>query len=350
MNIVIIFPLLFLLFLVFKGTVKNYCSVTCEDYFSKQQTNWLRGIAIVMIVLSHYYQGLGLGYSSILGQLNNLGYLGVGIFFFLSGYATMYSKVNKPTYMNHYIINRISRIYIPFIIVFILDCIILLVFDYGFSYDCLLRIPILSLPTALNWYLKVQFALYIVFYISAKVIKKNSLIIVSISILCLIYMIAGFIFNIGNFWYESCYMFPLGMAFVFYKDRLYLLFTKKPFLSIVLSFALLLISYAPCFLLGGVVSEFLFIFGFIQFIIVVSANTSGNSRLANLFGTCSLEVYLIHTIYGLASSKLLGNDKNIWTFMLFLSVVLILSYALHEFCVLINSKINKIILYREKRK
>lgn len=118
MNEIIIlgFSLVLLLFLFFKGFVKEYNTIDASTYFSKSQTDWLRGVAIVGIIYSHYLS-INASWS---WQIGFLGIFGVAIFLFLSGYSAMFSFVNKPNYLKKYIPKRLVRLYIPFIIVYII--------------------------------------------------------------------------------------------------------------------------------------------------------------------------------------------------------------------------------------
>ena len=78
-----------LLFIVsVKGSFNSIKKLDKSTYFLVEQTDWLRGIAIIMVVLSHYYPRLGTTYSNGLISFSmNIGALGVAIFLLLSGYA-----------------------------------------------------------------------------------------------------------------------------------------------------------------------------------------------------------------------------------------------------------------------
>ena len=56
MNSYIVFfvAICFLIFVSLRGSKTNYGIVSSEKFFSKEQTNWLRGIVIVGIAYSHY--------------------------------------------------------------------------------------------------------------------------------------------------------------------------------------------------------------------------------------------------------------------------------------------------------
>ena len=129
---VTLLSLAFLLIISIIGTPKSIKQLNSDVFFSVEQTNWLRGIAIIMVVLSHYYPLLGMTFSDgIISFSRNIGTVGVAIFFLLSGYATMISYSKKENYLNHYIPKRLLRLYVPFLIVFVLHYILKCIFQGG---------------------------------------------------------------------------------------------------------------------------------------------------------------------------------------------------------------------------
>ena len=130
---------------------------------------------------SHYYTILDLNgkINGVLFQLLSCtGMYGVALFLLMSGYATVISKMNKANYLHRYIPKRLLRLYVPFIIVFIIMAILRMIHGEGLTLKNILLMPLMSLPDTINWYLKVQLALYIVFYLAARFIKNDKWVIV----------------------------------------------------------------------------------------------------------------------------------------------------------------------------
>ena len=75
--------------------------------------DWLKGAMIICIVLHH---------SFFFPHFH--GYLGVDVFFFISGYFLMSSFLREPTTAVHYTWNRISRMAAPYFVCLILACIL----------------------------------------------------------------------------------------------------------------------------------------------------------------------------------------------------------------------------------
>ena len=327
------------LLLVFSaiGTVRQAGTIDAQSYMSKKQTDWLRGIAIVLIMYAHFYEKTGITYSSgIISQVLSFGFIGVAIFLLLSGYAIMASKITKQHYLKSFIPKRVLKLYVPFLISFIVSILILLCSGNEVSLNDFLGIPIMSLPGTTNWYLKVQLALYIVFYFMALLIKGNKKLILSLFGICFIYMIIGYLCGISNFWYESCYMFPLGMAIALYKKELYNIITKKFVISLCISLVSLALFYGAYFMFGGVGFEILFILGIILLMLCICTKLYGNSRVLLYCGRLSLEIYLAHTVILNFVYAYLPYNNSILGYVLFMLLSLILAIVIN--------KIGKIII------
>lgn len=95
----------------------------CEKHFlTRESADWFRGLAVIMVVLSHYAEWWGWldplkgAEESVQAALMKLGVYGVDIFFVLSGYAMVRSMDQERMYFG-YVRKRIRRIYIPYLLV-----------------------------------------------------------------------------------------------------------------------------------------------------------------------------------------------------------------------------------------
>jgi membrane-bound acyltransferase YfiQ involved in biofilm formation len=116
-SILTIFTILSLLILIsFRKTER-------EQPLSILQTNQMKGIAILIIIVHHV--GLALGSPGYLSPLLYLGFPSVAIFLVLSGYGIFLSIEKKG--LNNFFSKRVMRVYIPFILA--MTCKVL-IFDY----------------------------------------------------------------------------------------------------------------------------------------------------------------------------------------------------------------------------
>ena len=82
-----------------------------DKYLSINSTDCYRGIAAVFIVMHHLSQVIG-----VTGSLKIMGYIGfimVGVFFFLSGYGLKYGLDHKNNYLSGFLTKKIGCILIP---------------------------------------------------------------------------------------------------------------------------------------------------------------------------------------------------------------------------------------------
>ncbi len=296
--IVTLFSLFVLAFIAIGGIASS--KLTTESTFlSISQTNWLRSVAILTIMFSHFLPLVGLTYDDgILSFSLNLGIIGVAIFFLLSGYSLMISKIKKPNYLKGFIKKRLVRLYVPFLIVYILDVIVMLIMGKQIVLKDILFIPLMSLPGVLNWYLKVQLGLYIVFYILARLIKNNNFLITSTFAICIIYMIIGLFTGITAHWYEGVFAFPLGMLIAQNKECVFTFLSRRYIIALIASIVVFGCCFLPYYIFGGTLFEILFIFGFLQFVVCLCAKFAGapRSKIFTYLGVISLELYLVHTV------------------------------------------------------
>jgi membrane-bound acyltransferase YfiQ involved in biofilm formation len=116
-SILTTFAILSILILIsFRKTAK-------DKPLSILQTNQMKGIAILIIIVHHV--ALALGNTGYLSLLHHLGFPSVSIFLVLSGYGIFLSVEKKG--VNSFFSKRVMRVYIPFVLA--MTCKIL-IFDY----------------------------------------------------------------------------------------------------------------------------------------------------------------------------------------------------------------------------
>ena len=93
-------------------------------YFNRGLTDLIKMLCCVMVALHHYSQYVlshniasNLFYMALSAQG---GYLGVGIFFFLSGYGLIKSDMNKHLSFLMFIKKRITKVYLPVLLISII--------------------------------------------------------------------------------------------------------------------------------------------------------------------------------------------------------------------------------------
>lgn len=157
---------------------------------SRCYTNYIKGIATILVIASHVGGCYGCRYFTPLGGI------GVAIFLILSGYGL--NESYKKQGLTHYWSKKILRIFVPYTI---LSTILFVEKDVAIN-NFLLNIFGIS-----TWYWYVSFLLkqYLIFYFITRFAFKHRLILMTfISFLCLVFCV--------NIQAEQAFSFLIGVA------------------------------------------------------------------------------------------------------------------------------------------
>lgn len=201
-------------------------------------TDVLKFICCLLVALSHYAQYAiinGLSSSFIINLISTQGgYLGVSIFFLLSGYGLSESMRKRPIDFRTFAIKRICKVYVPAVVVSLIWVITLWMIpdmqvnttglDTQISNSTviisLLRVFLLSFQDSVLWFVKVIMVLYLSFYTYHMAKKKNSTAALILLIIeSIIIAIATYVF-IAPFASVSVFAFVLGIVVSDYNQFL----------------------------------------------------------------------------------------------------------------------------------
>ena len=138
-------------------------------FMSKEQTTSLRGLAILIVVIHHLGQRLDSALPLTLYLMNFfIGYLAVGLFFFLSGYGNMLSISHMQrsfTWKMAWIAKRIIGLLLIFYVAEAMALICELL-SHQPIIPSLWGLITFSLPGWDTWYIKIQLLLYVLLFIA----------------------------------------------------------------------------------------------------------------------------------------------------------------------------------------
>lgn len=268
-----------------------------KSLFDRKTGYWFRGIAIIMVILSHYAEWWA-WFLPTVGKAEDyrltftkLGIYGVNIFFFFSGYGLTKAAENKRI-GGTFIWHRIRSVYLPYLVIVGIIQIIsggfgsvsgFVKFLYGHEY----------------WFMAILFLFYIGFMLVWAIVKN-----VHLRMLCfLLYTLAIikvlFDRNMLPFWYVSNPAFPLGIFVATYEDvcRKVLSKIKIPLIPLMLAFVI----YYECYMdKAGMTPEQILhlqlintVLWTIQIACIAALIPWHDPILAGL-GKCSLYLYLMH--------------------------------------------------------
>lgn len=330
---------LMLIIMSLKGIKSNLGSITVKNFFDKEQTDLLKGIAIIFVVYCHYFGGIGLPY-----YYTSIGTIGVGLFFLMSGFGLMSSRIRKKDYNKNFMRKRLSRIYPTFIISFFICCIMYCFLGYPLKAKHIIDFLILSLPDSTNWYLKVQVMMYIVFWLISLLIKDNKKFIISILGVGVLYFFIARLFLKNDYmWYETAPIFSIGAVLAFYKEKIYNIVSKKYKTFLFVSFGLIFISFGLYYYIGGLYSEIAFVYSAVLVFFMSMFKLKGNSKVMKFLGNISLELYLSHTI--ILKISYFINLKSLSGMIIFLLLSIILAIIIKFF----SDGILKVINYKNNK-
>ena len=292
-----------------------------SSFLDKLQTIQLRGIAILFIIIGHFWVHVSQIQSNII-----LGGEGVALFLILSGYGLTLSFRNKKPNLKKYLSRRIKRVMVPYwsttILIMILDYFILNRF-YSFN-DIILTFIGININSStqhidyVRWYITMLIFWYIVFYISMSITNETKSIVV-------MFLCAAAVFPINYYitrwsWYQI-FAFPVGCLIGGSFRDLKMFFQKyqRVFFIISLMLVFLIILY-KIFLSPMIMSiiptiiykssrEFISIMLSIPLIYLIAFVGSKQyySKILVHIGSVSYELFLLHGPFLIKYDPIIGR-------------------------------------------
>jgi len=135
----------------------------CEvQPFSRENFQYAKGIAILLVLISH------IGNFSGKTWFTPLGGIGVAIFLFCSGYGVMTSYHAKG--LKGYWKNKFIAIWIPFAIVEIIAAVVY----HRSAVDAAMELVFLKVLFANGWYMQYIAICYLLFYLGIRILPNNN--------------------------------------------------------------------------------------------------------------------------------------------------------------------------------
>ena len=269
-----------------------------QDYLSHDNTNCLKGIFAVFVLIHHLYQYSGLFDDSAIGlAFQALGYLSVGMFFFYTGYGMMVSK-NKIGYVKVMGRRRILPLYLFYVFLIIFYTAWQLILHYPVSYvDIIQSFLFGKTIVPLGWYLQVAFIIYLLLWGVFIIVKKDTECLSITIIVLVLYSVICNICGLASTWYESVFCVVLGMSWAVNKNKIDNLLDRKTWRMFLVSAFLFLISVvgtkiSPLLNIEIKMISAVFFSVFITVATYVFPNFFYNNYITRVLGKYSLEIYV----------------------------------------------------------
>lgn len=303
-----------------------------DIHVSRESSYYLKGIASILIIFSHYLSQLNSEMNLEIGAFKiykNWGTLAVAVFFFLSAYGNYFSyKTNNN--LSKFLFKFLS-IYIPSLIFSILDTLL----NGGIKIDNFIG----TVTFYSNFWFVFELLIFeITLHISLKI--KNSPDVLILFITSMLFTILFFIINEDEYWYSSNLSFVVGYTVAKFEQKR----NKKIFVDIL---RLVIIG------IGFIISTVVFmVFDYNRIIILISKNMASvlfvlfiyivfnyltvKPNILALLGKTSLYLYIIHLTF---LHKAIELNIN-------MSIFLIFSIILSSLFYFIDIEIKKIITHK----
>lgn len=269
--------LTFFVFLILISLKKNYNN----NWLDINSTNTLKGIAIITVIFHHF--ATNMKYNSIFKIIfGNIGFLGVAIFLFVSGYGLLSSYKNNHNYLEKFLKNRFFKI----IIIFIISRIIILLISRN-----------IVIATQSDWYTYIILYYYFLFYMVYKYIKNNNLKKYIMWLSFIPYILICLYLKKSPYWYNTSICFPFGLLIAEYKEIVYKVINNN-FIKFLIPLGLFILVMVV-FQVTGFISnlqwlQFITPIIFILLIITLLTKFKLDSKILKFFSNISFPLYLLH--------------------------------------------------------
>jgi len=286
--------------------------------FDKRDTDQLKGLSIILIVVHHLFQYLSSKYGIVPSlpfrfALQQIGWIGSSAFFLLSGFGMECSINNNSPICIKYIVQHLTRLIYPFLFVSILDIV-----TNGFSGVITFK-NLFTFSTTYNqyWFLKEIILLYLIILFSRLFFKDKKTIPVILSVLLALSLMA---FNLPKFWWNSIMCFPVGIILAEYGKTLQQVFSSNKWAITMSTLAIAFII----FILSMKITYFELISSILisLSLVMIMAMLKINLKSLQLCSKNSLLIYLFH-IYMLSFFSI--NKPLLYIFIVIFGTIFLVS-------------------------
>ena len=325
-----IYPLAAVIILI--AGVKIYKADFSPESWSRKQSKNLQGIACIMIIIHHMVQTMtnyGQTDQGPISCFNSLGILFTSIFFFFSGFGLYTSYQKKENYTKRFLDNRLPQILIPFLVT---NLLYIFALGLGDRITTLFHVPTsilgLTLINTNAWFLVEIMILYLAFYFVFTRIKNERTAFIMLTIFVISMILVSLLlchdksqvnghWFMGEWWYNTTFLFIIGMFFAKNEDRIKKFFQKYyriilPVTIVLFCLAYLLEEFVVTYIgyyqewkgyygygekFLTLTTQILLCFIFVVLLLLLNMKCSFNNFILRFLGGISLELYLIHDLF-----------------------------------------------------
>ena len=188
-----------------------------EILYKREASTWFKGLAIIMIVLSHFAEWWSWFFVEegnrelVRDGISRFGPYGVAIFFLFSGYGLVKSAGDKRIDWR-FVAKRFVNVYIPYLVVV---CVIKIL-SGSFNFENARDFGKFLYGDDF-WYMTVLFSFYLAFMVIWYVVENRHVRAILISVFTYWYSNYLYVTGAQEFWYISNIAFAIGVLFALYE-------------------------------------------------------------------------------------------------------------------------------------
>ena len=369
--ILLIYPMIIVIVLFWRCSIRGK-NEYYEESWSLTQSNALRGVAALMIILHHMVQSIT-RYGDIkkgpVTEWNSFGILFTSIFFFFSGFGLYKSYKTKENYLEGFLTKRLPKIVLPFLVTNIIYIVTLYsedrISEVRHMFTSILGFTLINTNA---WFIVVLIILYVAFYFCFIKSKTESgafakLLIFTIILILICLLLGHDNSNVnghwfmGEWWYNTTLIFMMGMYFARFETKIKAFMKKRYMILLPLSIAIFVgwyileeyvintfgyyqeWKYHPGYpeKLLSLVTQIILCILFMFVLLLVNMKIEFKNKVLKFLGGICFEVYLIHDVFRWSFFKGLDGDMPDAEYML-------LTFAASIVCAWLLSLVDTFIL------
>ena len=327
--------------------------VPVSGLYKRQASGWFKGLAIIMVILSHFAEWWSWFYveegvsEMIRYGISRFGPYGVGIFFLFSGYGLSKSAGDKRITWK-FILKRLLNVYIPYLVIVVL----IELLSGGFES----KEEVLNLFYGQNfWYMTVLFSFYLAFMAIWLVFANRHIRAVLMAVFTWWY--SNYLYTAGeqDFWFISNIAFAIGVLLALYEPAVKKVMDKAGIvLTILFGLGSAYVAYSALYVehvwaepIEEIRSRIIAVTIFVLFSACLAAVWKWYDVVLQFVGKYSIYLYLWHTFLFMWAVNYFTYEMWI-NFVIATGVILAVSLAMGIVMELLLKPINKLISEKKK--
>lgn len=322
-------------------------------YLDQSQTNVIKGIFVVLVLLGHSTQ-----YVQMQGSLDepymymraHLGQMVVSMFLFYSGYGMLKSIIAKRyEYIRSFPVKRFLITFINFAVALLLYCGMnyCLNIHYDWKFLLLSFTGWVGIGNS-NWYMFAIFCLYIIFYFSfyfTRWIKSNIALYMGmlfLSILSILLVYWEIRVGQSKWFYDTIILFALGGWFALFQDKIEDIWLKNDCIYLV-GCAIMAVIYWLTFKNRGKGIELYSVWAivFTLLVVIITMKIKIESNIFEWMGKHVFSIYILQRIPMTVISRLGFANGSRYTFVVLCLIITIAIAAVYDYFI---AKFDRMIL------